>query len=73
MTKPEPPVPRRTPDRPRRAADRELRDPDEPDAEVLEREIRRLKRESEEAMAAYKRAFEDPGPRNGTAVPRRFP
>jgi hypothetical protein len=72
MTKPEPRDRRRLPDHERRATQRDLRDPDEPEEAALAREIERLRRESEEALAAYKRAFEAAGP-GRTTPPRRFP
>jgi len=73
MTKPDPLVHRRTPAHEPRAAQRYLRDPDEPEEAVLEREIQRLTRESEQALAAYKRAFDPYAPGGRTAVPHRFP
>ncbi len=73
MTKPEPFDHQQMPDQQRRATHRELRNPDEPEQEALERQIKRLKRESDEALAAYRRAFEEPPPHGNGAIPRRFP
>lgn len=73
MNKPKPPARHAPADLPARVSEREPRDPEDPEDAVLAREIERLQRESEEALAAYERAFHERQPHGRTALPRRFP